>query len=154
MKEIEESIEFGTRRNFEEFLTSGHTARVYQDGQLVFFSEKSRLLPLLDYLDEFSPPSKNAVVIFDKVVGNSAALLTIVAGCSQVYSPLGSELAIDTLSDRGVRYHFLETVPYIKKQDGEGMCPMEELSLGKTPAEFHEALKKPREIGKCNLAGD
>ena len=148
MKELERSIELETQRNFEEFLASGHTARVYQDGQLVFFSEKSRLLPLLDYLDEFPSPSEKAVVIFDKVVGNSAAMLAILAGCVQLYSPLGSKLAIDTLEEYGIKYHFSETAPYIVMQDGKGMCPMEELSLGKTPAEFHEALKKLRETGK------
>ena len=141
MIEFQKSIELKTRRNFEEFQTSDHTARVYEEGQLVFFSKKARLFPLLDYLDESSSPSGKKVVIFDKVTGNSAALLAILAGCSRIYSPVGSELAVNTLKKHGISYHFLESVPYIRRSDGQGMCPMEKLSLNKGPAEFYEALK-------------
>ena len=141
MIEFQRSIELKTRSNFEEFLTSDHTARVYEEGQLVFFSKKARLFPLLDYLDEFSSPSGKIVVIFDKVVGNSVVLLAILAGCSRIYTPLGSELAVSTLKKYGISYHILETVPYIQRADGQGMCPMEKLSLNKGPAEFYEALK-------------
>ncbi|MFC1984355.1 DUF1893 domain-containing protein [Chloroflexota bacterium] len=144
MIELQKSIEPKTRRNFEEFLTSGHTARVYEKGQLVFFSKKTGLLPLLEYLDKFTPPTKKTVVIFDKVVGNSAALLAILAGCSQVYSPLGSKLAVETLKKHDISYHFLEIVPYILRSDGRGMCPMEKLSLNKEPAEFYRLLKSQK----------
>jgi len=142
MIELQKSIELKTRCNFEEFLTSGHTARVYENSQLVFLSKKARLLPLLEYLDKFTPPTKKMVVIFDKVVGNSAALLAILAGCSQVYSPLGSKLAIETLKKHDISYHFLEIAPYIRRPDGQGMCPMEKLSLHKEPAEFYRLLKE------------
>lgn len=141
MIELQKSIELKTRCNFEEFLTSDHTARVYEEGQLVFFSKKAKLLPLLEYLDKFTPLSKKMAVIFDKAIGNSAALLAILAGCRQVYSPLGSKLAIKTLKKHGISYHILEVVPYIRRSDGQGMCPMEKLSLNKEPVEFYEALK-------------
>ncbi|MFC1860238.1 DUF1893 domain-containing protein [Chloroflexota bacterium] len=144
MIEIQKSIELKARSNFEEFLASGHTARVYEEGQLVFFSKKTRLFPLLEYLDKFIPPSKKIVIIFDKVVGNSAALLAILAGCNKLYSPLGSEIAIKTLKKYGISYHILENVPFIKRLDGQGMCPMEELSLNKEPIEFYEALKSKK----------
>ena len=148
MIEFQDSIELKTRRNFGEFLTSDHTARVYEEGQLVFFAKKTRLAPLLEYLDKFTPLSKKVVVIFDKVVGNTAALLAILAGCSQLCSPLGSKIAIRTLKKYGISYHALETVPYIKRLDGQGMCPMEKLSLNKEPAEFYEALKSQKNPGK------
>jgi len=150
MIELQKSIELKTQRNFEEFLTSGHTARVYEEGQLVFFSKKTRLLPLLEYLDKFTPLSKKMVVIFDKVVGNSAALLVILAGCSHVYSPLGSKLAIETLKKHGISYHVPKIVPYIRRSDGRGMCPMEKLSLNKEPAEFYRLLKSQKNPEKQN----
>jgi hypothetical protein len=125
---------------FSEFLDSGDTMRVYAGGKLVFSSCKDRLLPLLDYIERFGSQHED-VVVFDKVMGNAAALLSIKAGCRQVYSPLGSHFAIMTLDEYGVGYHLDEVVAYIRQADGEDMCPMEKLSLGKGPDEFYEVMK-------------
>ena len=120
---------------FHNFLTSGDTLRVYEGSDLLFISEKDRLLPLLEYIDNFA--SGHHVVIFDKIMGNAAALLSVKAGCQEVYSPLGSQLAITTLDRYRIRYHLTEIVPYIIRPGGEDMCPMEKLSIGKKPEEFY-----------------
>jgi hypothetical protein len=46
-----------------------------------------------------------------------------------------------TLDEYGVGYHLDEVVAYIRQADGEDMCPMEKLSLGKGPDEFYEVMK-------------
>jgi hypothetical protein len=130
---------------YKDFLASEDTLRIYTGGMLAFTSKKDRLLPLLDYLGAYGAICQT-VTIYDKVIGNAAALLAIRANASEVYSPLGSELAVKTLEERGVKYHFDKTVPYIMRDDGKGMCPMEELSIGKTPAGFYEVMKA--RIGK------
>ena len=66
-------------------------------------------------------------------MGNAAALLSVKASGKKVYSPLGSELAIKTLSDYSVAYHFTEIVPYIQNRERQGMCPLEKLSINKRP---------------------
>jgi hypothetical protein len=76
----------------------------------------------------------------DKVTGNAAALLSVLAGCTEIYSPLGSDIAAGTLVKYSIPYHFGETVPYIQRPDSEEMCPMEKLSLEKDPEEFYQAL--------------
>lgn len=124
---------------FNEFLTCNDTLRVYEDNRLIFSSEKDRLLPLLEYIEGLSGNPRQ-VVIFDKIVGNAAALLCVIANCREVYSPLGSQLAIQTLDKYGIVHHFSETVPYIQQPSKE-MCPMEKLSLDKTPEEFHETMR-------------
>ena len=58
---------------------------------------------------------------------------------------MGSAHAARTLEEYGVPYHFENTVPCVQRADGGGICPMEQLSLGKTPAEFYAALMKLRE---------
>lgn len=126
---------------FKEFLTSDDTLRIYHKGRLIFTSGKDRLVPLLEYLDEPGSPQRT-VTIFDKITGNAAALLSIIAGCTEVFSPMGSEIAVKTLDKHSVRHHFTETVPYIRRPDSDLMCPMEELSLDKEPEEFHRALLK------------
>ena len=123
---------------FNDFLESSDTLRVFRGDRLIFASNKERLLPLLEYIDRFSPYEEN-VTVFDRIVGNAAALLLKKISCRQVHSSLGSELAAKTLSNLSISYHFTEIVPYIQNQSQEDMCPMEKLSLNKSPEEFYQA---------------
>jgi hypothetical protein len=125
---------------FTEFLKSDDTLRVYGGDRLVFSSKKERLMPLMEYLGGGAAQNRK-VTIFDKVMGNAAALLSVKAGCREVWSPLGSELAIKTLNRYSVTHHLNDTVPYITQADGKTMCPMEKLSVDKEPEEFYRALK-------------
>jgi hypothetical protein len=104
-------------------------------------SEKDRLEPFLDYIA--TPPVAGEVTVLDRVTGNAAALLAILAGAVTVYGLVGSEYAARTLTARGVDYEFGTTVPSIQRADGGGICPMEQLSLGKTPEEFYAAVRRP-----------
>ena len=125
---------------FNEFLASDDTLQVYKDSKLLFSSDKDGLLPLLEYIDRFAPYHQQ-VVVFDKIMGNAAALLSVEAGCQEVYSPLGSQLAVKTLEKYGIKYHITKIIPYIQQPDGKDMCPMEKLSLDKGPEEFYEVIR-------------
>ena len=127
------------KKAFGEFLTSADTLRIYEGAQSIFSSNKDRLLPLLEYIQQDAHHHQD-VVVFDKVMGNAAALLSIRAGCREVYSPLGSQLAIKTFDIYGIEYHLIEIVPYIQNSTGDDMCPMEKLSIDKSPEEFYEAM--------------
>lgn len=127
---------------YDDFISSTDTLRVYTDGKLLFSSEKDGLLPLVEYLDT-SDRLEN-VVIMDRVTGNAAALLSVLAGCVEIYSPLGSQIATGTLDKYSITYHFGETVPYIQRPNSEEMCPMEKLSLEKDPEEFYKAFLEIR----------
>ncbi|MBI4285201.1 MAG: DUF1893 domain-containing protein [Chloroflexi bacterium] len=126
---------------FEEFLASADALRIYQGLKLVFSSTKDGLLPLMEYTARPCPDRPDAVV-FDKVMGNAAALLSINAGSKEVFSPVGSRPAIQTLAKYAVAYHLTKIVPYIRTPDGQAMCPMEKLSLDKTPAEFYALVRQ------------
>jgi hypothetical protein len=126
---------------FARFLSSSDTLRIYKNERLLFASTKDRLLPLVEYIDKSAPYEKD-VTVFDRVIGNAAALLLIKINCREIYSYLGSELAAGTLSSFGISYQFTETAPYIKNEAGDDMCPMEKLSLGKQPEEFYQALRE------------
>jgi len=125
---------------FDKFLTSNNTLRVYEDGKLIFASDKDRLLPLMEYIDKFASNHRD-VVIFDKIMGRAAALLCIKANCREVYSPLGSNLALKVLEGKDIKYHLGQIVPYIQKPNQKDMCPMEKLSLGKKPEEFYQLIR-------------
>jgi hypothetical protein len=124
---------------YRAFLESDDTLRIFREKALIFSSTKDRLLPLMDYLSQHQPGEP--IVIFDKVMGNAAALLAVKAKAREVYSPLGSELGIKTLEKHSIKYHLDKDVPYIMRPDGKEMCPMEELSIGKTPGEFYQEMK-------------
>ena len=128
---------------FNKFLISRDTLWVCNENKLIFTSNKDYLIPLLEYIDKFGS-SQGRVKIFDRIMGNAAALLAVKADCDEVYSPLGSELAIKTLSNYDIRYHLTEIVPYIQNRDREAMCPMEKLSINKNPEEFYKALRCQR----------
>ena len=127
-------------RLFKAFMASSDTLRIYENGNLVFASSKERLLPLLEYIDSIARSHSN-VVIMDKIMGNAAALLSIVAGGREVYSPLGSQLAVKTLGAYGIEHHITEIIECILRPDGEDICPMEKLSMDKSPQEFYMSLK-------------
>ena len=124
---------------FNEFTESDDSLRIYSGDTLVFSSKKDGLLPLMEYIVEASPGQP--ITICDKIMGNAAALLATKVACREVYSPLGSEIAAGTLDRFGITYHLTEIVPYIQRADGQSMCPMEELSIGKEPEEFYQELK-------------
>ncbi len=127
-------------RLFSEFLVSDNSLQVYEGDNLIFASSKDRLLPLLEYIDRFAAYHQQ-VVIFDKVIGRAAALLCARASCREVYSPLGSQLAVKALDEYGIKYHLTKVVPYIQQLGRDDMCPMEKLSLDKGPEEFYEAIR-------------
>ena len=127
-------------RSFQKFLMSSDSLHVYKANKIIFTSDKAGLLPLLEYIDRFSLCHQQ-VTIFDKIMGNGAALLSILANCQKVYSPLGSQLAINTLDKYLISYHITNTVPYIRKTPRGEMCPMEKLSLHKDLEEFYAAVR-------------
>jgi len=128
---------------FYEFLISSDTLWVYKENRRLFTSKKGTLLPLLEYIDKYLPYyNYKEVTILDRVTGNAAALLSVKAGAKEVYSPLGSKLATATLDKFNVEYYISEVTPYIRNQNGEGMCPMEKLSINKSPEEFYEAVRR------------
>ncbi|MCX7912190.1 MAG: DUF1893 domain-containing protein [Dehalococcoidales bacterium] len=129
------------REDYRDFLESRDTLRVYRGGNIVFRSQKEGLLPLLEYL-ESPEASAGGCVIYDRVCGNAAALLSVLAHAGEVAGPLGSELARCTLEKYGISHHFDRVVPYITRDDGRTMCPMEEMSLGKEPEEFYRMVKQ------------
>ena len=126
---------------FNKFLETEDTIQIYLAGKLLFSSTQKGVKPLVTYIQEFVPRPEG-VTVFDRIVGNAAALLLKEASCAKVYSAVGSQLAAKTLEGVGISYSFLKTVPYIVNRSGNDMCPFEKASLGKSPAEFYEIAKE------------
>ncbi len=67
--------------------------------------------------------------VADKVVGKAAASLIVCGGVVRVYADLMSESALSLLQSNGIPCSYATLVPYIKRRDMKGMCPMEQLTL-------------------------
>ena len=126
---------------FKKFLKTEDTLWICLAGNPLFRSTEKGIAPLLIYLQE-SSLHPEGVIIFDRVVGNAAALLLKKAFSKEVYSLIGSELAAETLKRLGIAYSFLTTVPHILNRSGNDMCPFEKASIGKSPDEFYEFAKE------------
>jgi hypothetical protein len=133
-------IEKTARSVFESFLSSADTLWIMSQGDVIFRSQRKGIAPLICYLEQASLADE--VTVFDKVTGNAAALLLKKANGRELFSSLGSRLAAETLRGFGIEAHFTHIVPYIINRSGNGMCPFEKLSLGKTPGEFYENLEQ------------
>lgn len=129
-----------TSKRFAAFAKSQDTFRVYKGSRLLFSSRNKMLTPLLEYLEKGIPPVKN-VTVYDRITGNAAALLLKSIGTTRVMSELGSQNAIKTLNEAGIKYNFNKITDCIMNNDGTAICPMEKLSLGKTSEEFYLVLK-------------
>jgi hypothetical protein len=133
-------VTVSSRTRFQDFLTSNNTLQIYREGQLIFSSQKDKVIPLLEYIDSLDS-SKGPCIVFDRIMGNAAALLSIKAGALEIFSPMGSQIGIDTLVKFNIKYHINKVVPFIQKDNSSDMCFMEKLSTGKTPDEFYTAIK-------------
>lgn len=134
--------EVATHRHlFRRFQKTEDTLWIYWRENLLFRSAEPGIIPLLTYLKEFHP-CPEGVIVFDRVVGNAAALLLKKALAKKVYSLRGSRLAAETLERLGIAYSFLITVPYILNHAGDDMCPLEKASLGRSPEEFYELVRE------------
>jgi hypothetical protein len=130
-------------KKFGEFVKSPDTVRIYKGDKLLFSSQKERLLPLLEYAKNFTP-YENGVTVYDRVVGNAAALLLKKIQCAEVFSQLGSKAGMKALEEFGIRYHFNQTVDCIMDDSRQNMCPMEKMALGKTSEEFYQLMSEKR----------
>jgi len=123
------------------FLESGDSLWVQQAGRLVFRSAKKGVAPLLEYIDRFSAAG-GGTTIYDRVVGNAAALLLNKVSCQQVYAIIGSKLAVATLQRLGIPYTFGTVVPHIINRAGNDMCPFEKASIGRDSEEFYQLARE------------
>lgn len=124
--------------SFNDFLNGDDTLHIYRSDSLIFTSLRRGILPLLEYAGRFTP-HETEVAVYDRVVGNAAALLLRIINCREIFTPVISEPALETLRGFGIACHYTKVVPRIQSRAQDGLCPMETLSLGKDPESFYRA---------------
>jgi hypothetical protein len=132
-----------SRAYFHLFLASEDTLWISEKYTIIYRSEKKGIAPLVEYLTEHTPSGEN-LIVYDRVVGNAAALLIGTLPCSAVYTNTVSEKALNTINASGINCYHTDVVPHIMNLRGDGMCPLERASVGKSADEFLEFLRTSR----------
>jgi len=128
------------QQNFEEFAKSERELEIWNNGELVFQSDKKMVGGLLDFIQDGASRFTD-LTIFDKRAGNAVALLCAYSGVKEIYAVLGSQAAAKTFDEFKIKFHFLETIPHILNQAENDICPLEKKSFSKNPEEFYQAIK-------------
>jgi len=128
-------------KQFEKFLKSSWGLELWLGGEIIFRSKKSGVKGLLDFINK-RDEEHEGVVIFDKIVGQAVAYLTVYLKAVEVYGVTGSKLAATALEKFKIRFYFQNTVPNILNKDKNDLCPFEKLSIDKTPEEFYNVLRQ------------
>jgi len=118
-----------------------HSLEVYAGEELIFFSDRNWVYPLLDlerFLATGSRP-EGELIACDKVVGKAAAMIMVHLGVTRVHAVMMSELARDFLAGRRIPFDHENLVPRI-------LCRTEEILKDvEDPAEAHRMIKQRAE---------
>lgn len=135
------------RHGMTDIETAFHTLKeedlsfVICKGETIYKSQKHGVAPIVELID-------NSVCLkgfsaADRVVGKGAALLFVLAGVSEIYSPIISEPAAEALKLHGIKFSCDEIVPFIINRRGDGQCPIEEaVKTTDDPANALSVIKK------------
>ncbi len=102
--------------------SENHTC-VLCKGETVISSDKRGVAPLLQWLETGVDLKDFSVA--DKVVGKGAAMLYVLLGVKEIYSPVMSECAGETLKSFNISFSCDTMVPRIINRTGDGLCPIE-----------------------------
>lgn len=129
------------KKHFNEFLKSSWGLEIWSNKKNIYRSKKSGVKGLLDFIKKYGRRFKN-LTIFDKKVGNAAALLCIYLKVGEVYGLIGSKLAKKTLKKFKIKIYLKKTITNILSKKRNDLCPLEKLSFNKTPKEFYNYLRR------------
>lgn len=108
-----------------------YTLVVVKDGDLLFTSKEKGIKPMYRLIIDMKERVRGASIA-DKVIGRGAALLSSYVNIKEVFGEVMSKEAIEVLEENNINYSFSIICDYIKNRDKTGLCPIENLSLGKT----------------------
>ncbi len=109
-------------------LKENHTLVIYKNNASVITSNDRGVNSLIKLIKE-DKSQLSGSLIADKVIGKAAALLMIYAGVKEIYAPIISKPALQTLLRHNVKIYYDKEVERIINRKGDGLCPMETLCL-------------------------
>ena len=118
----------GTMSMVKELLKKEAYTCVVSNGVQTYTSMEHGVKPLLQWLH--SDIDLTGYLAADKVVGNAAAFLYVLLGVKEVYAPVMSKAAYETLTLHGIHAECEVKADAIINRAGTGFCPMEQAVQG------------------------
>lgn len=124
----------------KEIFKTGELNCVLCKDDVTYTSTKNGVAPLIEWLT--SGVNVTGFSAADKIVGKAAALLFVLGGVKEVYSPVMSKTAVDVFVRYGVTAEYETLVPIIINRTGTGPCPMEQAVTNvENPSEALKAIQ-------------
>jgi hypothetical protein len=123
-------------------VTEGASVAIAKGGRLLAKKNGHTVRPLVEALEEIGEESRGATVA-DKVLGRAAALVLCASGVAAAHGIVMSAPGKKALEASGVRHSCDHLVDFIANRTGDGMCPIEQMSLSYSdPAAFLAAIRE------------
>lgn len=129
------------KKLFEKFSLSLFSLEIRSGKKLLFRSKERGIKGLVRFIQKNNKHFPKNLIVFDKKIGSGAALLCAYFKAKEVFAVTGSKLAEKTLKKFRIKFYFSNIVPKILNKNNDGLCPIEKLSLRKTPGRFYELVK-------------
>lgn len=121
-------------------IKSGYTCVLVRDEQ-IYTSMERGVKPLLEWFDKGLDLQDFSAA--DKVVGNGAAMLYVLLGVKELYTPIISKAARQTLQSYEIQVKYDWCVEEIRNRMNTGICPIEAVVEGiANPKEALKAIRK------------
>ncbi len=126
-----------------EAVKSGASIAVAKGGRLLASRDGHSVRPLIEVLSEVGDELSGASVA-DKVLGRAAALVLLAnPGITMVHGVVMSAHGKEALESVGIPYSYDLLVDFISNRTGDGMCPIEQMSLRfREPRDFVAAMRE------------
>lgn len=125
----------------ENFLEEGVSLIVIKNSEVVFKSGEHGIRALFDLLKN-SPGILRGSMVLDKRVGRAAALLLVKGGVEELVTIKLSKSAKEVLDANFIKHKEKDIVENILGKDNKKICRLENMSEGKDPDDFFDALSK------------
>lgn len=129
------------KEKIENLKEKNLSIQVEKNGKLIYQSQKPMLKPLFLCLTEHRREMEGSTVI-DKIVGQAAAYICVLAKVKRVLTPVASQSACDVLKENNIELKALRIIPQIMNRDNTDQCPMEKLAVSSgSPKKFYQELE-------------
>ncbi|MDI6778118.1 MAG: DUF1893 domain-containing protein [Patescibacteria group bacterium] len=116
--------------SFSEFKKNDYSFVLFRNEKIIYRSRMQELKPLVFCVKKHKKEMRGAVV-FDKVVGRTAAMLLAHAKVKEVWTPTVSTGGKKYLLKNKIKLQYQKEVKNIMNRKGDSLCPMEKLSREK-----------------------
>lgn len=107
----------------KSFLADGEYSCAAVKGDTVYTGKKGGIVPLLEFISSGTDLKRFSAA--DKIIGKAAALLWVLCGVKEVYTPVLSEKAASVFKENGISFTYDILVSDIFNKAKTDICPME-----------------------------